>query len=323
MSAGGTGSSRHAGWDRVVCLAGGVGGARLVEGLVQCLSPEQLTVVVNTGDDLVHWGLQVCPDLDTIMYTLAGLAPVERGWGIEGETFAALDMMRTLGGEDWFQLGDRDLATHLRRTARLAEGAALHTVTAELFAALGVRHPVLPMSDAPRPTRVRTEEHGILGFQQWLVGLRGAPPATEILFGGSDDRPAPGVLEALEAAELVVLAPSNPYVSIDPILALDGVVAALMTRPVVALSPIVGGAAVKGPLGGMVRSLAGREPSPEAVCDHYGGLVDALVVEEGDGGDLDWLPVLETQTVMGGRADRARLARELLDFAARALREHR
>lgn len=323
MSAGGRGSSSPAPWGRVVCLAGGVGGARLVDGLVQCLGPEQLTVVVNTGDDLTHWGLQICPDLDTVMYTLAGLAPVDRGWGIEGETFAALGMMRSLGGPDWFQLGDRDLAVHLRRSERLAMGLSLSEVTGELCRALGVTHPVLPMSDTPRPTIIHTEEHGVLTFQEWLVRHRGGPTVSRVVLAGAHDAPAPGVLEAIEAAELVVLAPSNPYVSIDPILALAGVREALLGVPVVALSPIVHGAAVKGPLAGMIRSLSGREPCPEAVCDHYGGLVDALVVEQGDGGEIDWLPVLETQTVMGGREDRTRLAREVLDFAAARLRDAR
>ena len=306
-------------WSKVVCLAGGVGGARLVDGLAQALSPEQLTVVVNTGDDFEHWGLSICPDLDTVMYTLAGLAPVERGWGLEVESFEALGMMKRLGGEAWFNLGDRDLATHLRRTELLRSGAPLHRVTRELMVALGVTHPVLPMCDSPRPTFVHTVEHGVLSFQTWLVGHRGAPTVTRVELRGEHTAPAHGVLAALDEAELVVLAPSNPYVSIDPMLALDGVRERLRGKPVVALSPIVGGAAVKGPLAGMIRSMARREPSPQSVCDHYDGLVNALVVEHGDGEQVTGMPVWETATVMGGRADRTRLAQELLDFAWRSL----
>ncbi len=306
-------------WKRVVCLAGGVGGARLVDGLAQALSPEQLSTVVNTGDDFEHWGLSICPDLDTVMYTLSGLAHPGRGWGLERETFETLGMMKAYGAADWFSLGDRDLGTHLRRTQRLRHGAPLSTITPELFKALGVEHPVLPMSDAACPTFIDTEEHGVLSFQDWLVGHRGAPRVTEVQLRGAGAEAAPGVLEALEEAELIVLAPSNPYVSIDPILALAGVRDRVADTPVVALSPIVGGRAVKGPLAEMLPSLAGRKPSAGAVVDHYEGLVNAVVVESGDGPEVSGMPHLETATIMGGRADRTRLARELLAFAAQVL----
>ena len=292
---------------RVVALAGGVGGARLVDGLAACI--EDLVVVVNTGDDFEHWGLRVCPDLDTVMYTLAGLADPARGWGLQGESFRALAMMERYGAATWFGLGDGDLATHLRRTAWLDAGVPLSEVTARLCAALCVGPRLLPMAEDPRPTVVRTAE-GWLPFQQWLV-LHRAPPALEVRSEG-ERRPTAGVLEALEEADLVVLAPSNPYVSVDPILGLDGVRARLERCRVVGLSPIVGGRAVKGPLAAMIPALAGVPASAQAVLDHYGGLVDGFVVESGDSVSG---PFLATSTVMGGREDRARLARELLHFA--------
>ncbi len=301
---------------KVVALSGGVGGARLVHGLAQVLPAEDLTIIGNTGDDLEHWGLTVCPDLDTLMYTLSGLADEARGWGLEGETWEALARAKAMGMPDWFALGDRDLATHLARSAWLREGTSLAAVTARLCRAVGVRHPILPMSDAPCPTFVHTEAHGRLPFQHWLVRHR-APAVTAVEIA-RDQRPAAGVLDALRAADLVVLPPSNPYVSIDPILAVAGIRAAVAARPVVALSPIVCGRAVKGPLAAMVRELSGAEPGPAWLLDHYRGLIDALVVERGDAAGLS-VPALQTATVMGGAADRARLAAEVLQFGADAL----
>jgi len=301
---------------KVVALAGGVGGARLVDGLAQQLAPDTLTILVNTGDDFVHWGLHISPDLDTIMYTLAGLAHPTRGWGLATETFETLAAMERLGGPAWFRLGDRDLATHIRRTEQLHH-APLHAVTAELCQSLGVGHRVLPMSDAPCHTGIETEAYGLLSFQDWLVGRRGAPTVRKVHHGGAGADPAPGTLEAVRTADLVVLAPSNPYVSIDPILHCAEMRAAVSIRPVIALSPIVGGRAVKGPLAAMIPALAGRPASAQAVMDHYEGLVDAAVIETGD--VVSGLPTLGTQTIMGDRSDRARLAGELLGFAAREL----
>jgi len=299
-------------WRSVVALTGGVGGARLVDGLAQVVPPEALKVIVNTGDDFVHWGLTICPDLDTIMYTLAGLAHPDQGWGLAGETFHALAMVERYGGPAWFRLGDRDLGTHVERTQALARGETLTAITARLCKALGVGPRVLPMADAPRPTRIDTPG-GPLTFQDWLVRERGRPTVTRVWSEGAS-QPAPGVVEAIDAADVVVIGPSNPYVSIDPILGLDGVRAALARRPVIAVSPIVGGRAVKGPLAGMIESLAGRAPSAAAVAAHYGALLHGFVVEPGDGVGLR-VATRETPVVMRDRADRARLAREVLELA--------
>ncbi|MCB9561248.1 MAG: 2-phospho-L-lactate transferase [Kofleriaceae bacterium] len=296
---------------KVLALSGGVGGARLVDGLAAVVPADELTVVVNTGDDFVHWGLTICPDLDTVMYTLAGLAHPTQGWGVAGETFGALAMVERYGGPAWFRLGDRDLGTHLMRAAGLAAGRTLTAVTAELAGALGVGPRLLPMTDVARPTMLDTHD-GTLSFQDWLVGRRGAPVVTRVWWPGPA-RPTDAVLAAIDAADLIVVGPSNPYVSIDPILGLDGVRAALARRPVVAVSPIVAGRAVKGPLAGMIESLARRAPSPAAIAAHYGDLLDGLVIELGDDAPAG-LATLATATVMGDRGDRARLAAEVLAF---------
>jgi LPPG:FO 2-phospho-L-lactate transferase len=299
---------------RVVALSGGVGGARFLHGLARAVDPELLTILVNTGDDFEHWGLSISPDVDTVMYTLANLAHEERGWGLSEETFHALEMMRRYGGEDWFALGDRDLATHLLRSQALARGDTLTEVTARLCKALGVRPAVLPMADGPCRTRVDTKDHGTLSFQDWFVRHRAAPPVQRIWFEGC---PPPGarVLPALQSADLVVIGPSNPYVSIDPILHLPGVRSALSGAAVLAVSPIVKGHAVKGPLAGMIGELAGEAPTPRAIATHYGGMLAAMVVERGDEHHVAGIPVHGTETVMRTRDDSLRLAREVLSFA--------
>jgi LPPG:FO 2-phospho-L-lactate transferase len=311
---------------RVVFLSGGVGGARLLHGVAQALAglsargsarfdPGVLTAVVNTGDDFAHWGLWVCPDLDTVMYTLSELADEGRGWGLRDESFRALERMRALGAPGWFALGDRDLATHLWRSEALRAGQSLTEVTQELCARHAVGPRVLPMCDAPRATWIDTFEHGWLPFQRWLVEHR-APRVRRVEFRG-EARPSPQVRAALEQADLIVIGPSNPYVSVDPLLSLEGVRELVARKTVIALSPIVAGRAVKGPLAEMIASLAGREPSVSAIVDHYGGLLSGIVVEESDVADVRGLPCLGTRTVMGGKADRLRLARELLAFAER------
>ena len=316
---------------KVVYLSGGVGGARLAHGMARALSPAELTLVVNTGDDLWHWGLRICPDLDTVMYTLADLAAVERGWGLADESFGALSFVERYGGESWFQLGDRDLGTHIMRSQWLREGASLSTVAARLCAGLGVRHAILPMSELPCETMIETEQ-GTLGFQRWLVHGRAQQDVQRIWYrcehGAAGVPGAPAVLAALEAADLAVIGPSNPYVSIDPITALPGLRARLEARaahcPVVAVSPIVAGRAVKGPLAEMIPKLANRPASAAAVAAHYGSLVHGFVVENGDDVELrserPELEVLATHTVMRTRDERRMLADQVLALGRKLLR---
>jgi LPPG:FO 2-phospho-L-lactate transferase len=273
-------------------------------------------LIVNTGDDFSHWGLCVSPDLDTVMYALADVAAVERGWGLAGETFEALACVARYGGESWFQLGDRDLATHLMRTQWLREGQTLSAVTLRLCRALGVHTPILPMSDQPFETMIDTDT-GTLSFQHWLVAERAQRPVRRVWFRTADARATDAVLRALDSAQLVIIGPSNPYVSIDPILALPGVRERVAALPVVAVSPIVHGKAVKGPLAGMLQTLAALEPNPQSIAQHYAPLLHALVVERGDETTLTGLPVLATDTVMQTRADSRKLAERVLQFAQR------
>ncbi len=298
---------------RVVALSGGVGGARLLYGLSRVLAPERLACVVNTGDDLVHWGLHVSPDVDTVLYTLGDVGDEARGWGLAGETFRALAMMRRYGGDDWFALGDGDLATHLVRTEALGRGESLTRVTARLARGLGIGARILPMADAPCRTMIATDE-GALPFQRWFVARRAEPRVRGVSFEG--DAPAtPEVLAALAEADLVVIGPSNPYVSIDPILTRPGVREALAGKLVVAVSPIVGGKAVKGPLATMIPDLVGLAPGPDAIVRHYAGLLGGIVVEHGDEGEVTGCAVHAARTVMGDRDGSVRLAREVLAFA--------
>jgi LPPG:FO 2-phospho-L-lactate transferase len=297
----------------VVALAGGVGGARLVDGLDHALPSGSLTVVVNTGDDFQHWGLHISPDLDTVMYTLAGLSPEDRGWGIDGDTFHALAEARRRGVEEWFQLGDRDLVTHLSRSSGLASGHSLTGVTADLCKTLGVKRPILPMTDAPRPTSIVTQTGEELLFQEWLVKSRAVPGVREVRHQGTN-QPTQAVLDALTAADLVVICPSNPYVSIDPILTLTGVADAVRSATTVAVSPILNGQAVKGPLAAMLPEITGHEPSAEAVAMHYEGLLDGYAVHQGDAFATP-IPLLETNILIQSKEDRVRFAFELIEFA--------
>jgi LPPG:FO 2-phospho-L-lactate transferase len=298
---------------KVVALAGGIGGAKLIDGLVAITDPADLTVIVNTGDDFEHWGLYICPDLDTNMYWLSGLADYDRGWGLANESFNALERIASYGVDTWFQLGDRDLATHIARTEALKRGERLTDIVGRMYRGLGVEHRVVPMCDEPLRTVIDTRDAGTLSFQHWLVRERAKPAVRAVRFEGTR-APSDEVIDAIENADVAVIAPSNPYVSIDPILHLDGVGHALGRRPVVAVSPIVGGRAVKGPLAAMIEQLAGRAPCPAAVAAHYGPLVSAMVVERGDEADLD-IRAHASETVMRTRGDRERLARETLQLA--------
>ncbi len=306
----------------ILALAGGVGGAKLAKGLAELLGPNELTIVVNTGDDFEHLGMNISPDLDTVMYTLAGINDAMRGWGVAGESWNFMEHLEALGGETWFRLGDRDLATHVRRTLRLRDGETLSRVTQALCHSLAIRHRLVPMSDGPVPTRVHTDE-GVLSFQDYFVRRRAEPVVTRLEFAGAADASiAPAFRAALEHASLraVVICPSNPYLSIAPILALPGVRGALLNRrvPVIAVSPIVAGQAIKGPAAKIMREL-GTEPSSLTVAQFYEGLIDALVVDHADGALADEIErsgirCFVTASVMREPADRATLAREVIDF---------
>lgn len=268
---------------KVAALSGGVGGAKLALGLDRVLAPGELTLIANTGDDFRHHGLFVAPDIDTLVYTLSGLNDDERGWGLAGESWAFMSALERLGGETWFNLGDRDLAMHVLRAERLAAGETLSAITDRLRQQLGIQSRILPMSDAPAGTIVETLEHGALPFQRYFVERQSAPTVTGFRLGGDGAAPAPGVLAALADADVIAICPSNPFISIDPVLAVDGVRAGLKAAaaPVVAVSPIVGGEAIKGPTAKMFREL-GFVPSPAAVAERYRDFLDVMIVDERD-----------------------------------------
>jgi LPPG:FO 2-phospho-L-lactate transferase len=304
---------------QVVALAGGVGGARMADGLAQILPPDHLTVVVNVGDDFKHLGLRICPDLDTVCYTLAGLANPEMGWGREDESWKFLETLGVLGGPIWFKLGDRDLALHLERTERLYSGQPLSRVTYDLCKAMGINHRILPVTDEPVPTMVNTVG-GELPFQDYFVRQLCQPVVTGFRFSGIENaHPAPGVTEALRGADLVVLCPSNPWVSLDPILAVPGVREAISTHRVVGVSPIIGGQTIKGPAAKMYSEL-GIQPSALAVAQHFGSLLTGFVMDNEDVHQaeavqgLDILPYV-TNILMKTSPDRRRLAFEILEFS--------
>ena len=309
-----------------VALSGGVGGAKLALGLCDVLEdPGRLTVVANTGDDFEHLGLKVCPDLDTLTYTLAGLANPETGWGRAGESGAFMEALGALGGETWFFLGDKDLAIHVERTRRLRAGESLSAVTSDLCARLGIQARIVPMSDDPVPTIVETED-GPLAFQHYFVRERCRPRVLGFRYeGAAQARPSVGFLDALAAPDLgaVIICPSNPYISIDPILAVPNVRAALEAcrAPVIAVSPIIGGQAVKGPTAKMMAER-GIAPSAAAIAEHYAGLIDGFVLDEADRGEAAAIAaagvaVEVTATMMTAREEKQALAHAVLAFAER------
>ena len=304
----------------VLALAGGVGGAKLAEGLAAILPPGALTVAVNVGDDFEHLGLHISPDIDTVTYTLAGLNNQEQGWGLEGETWNFIAALERLGGESWFRVGDRDIATHIERTRRL-KTETLSAVTADFAFRLGIQQKIVPVSDDPVRTMVQTDQ-GLLAFQDYFVRLRCAPKVEKLQFPGIEGmKPSAGLLTALSAPDLeaIVICPSNPFLSILPILSIPDIRQALEQRnaPLIAVSPIIGGAAVKGPAAKIMDEL-GWTVSSMGVAGFYGTLLDGLMIDRVDAHlapEIDGSEVLVGDTMMRNSEDRRRVAAEVLAFA--------
>lgn len=306
----------------IVALSGGVGGAKFAEGLYQALPSGSLTVCVNTGDDFTAFGLSISPDLDTVCYALAAMANPETGWGQSGESWTVLNAIRNLGGPDWFQLGDKDLATHLERTRLLEGGSTLSEITRQFCEKWHVRAGIFPMSDSPVRTMVQTKEFGEIPFQEYFVQRKCEPQVTGFSFLGIEKAaPSEELLSSLERADFILIGPSNPLVSIDPILCIPQVRERIAKKKVIAISPIVGGKALKGPLAKMYAEL-GMDPSPLSVAQHYRNIVDGFVIDVQDrrfSKELaHWdIITLVTDTVMKAGQDRKRLAEDVLDFAKR------
>jgi LPPG:FO 2-phospho-L-lactate transferase len=298
---------------RITVLAGGLGGSRCVDALARAAGPEQVTAIGNVGDDLEMWGLHVSPDLDTIMYTLAGLLDEERGWGVRGDTYQAMAVAEQAGRETWFTLGDQDAGVHILRTRMLKKGEPLSTVTQKLAEGLGVGVQLLPATDDRLRTKIQTPE-GEIDFQDWFVRRRHADRVDGVRFeGAGESRPASGVVEAIAAADVVVIAPSNPFVSIQPILAVPGIEKALREKRVAAISPLVGGKALRGPLAEMMASL-GHEPGAAGVRARYGDLVSVFVLDPEDAALADEIPgAVVADTVMVLPERRAEVGRGLLE----------
>jgi LPPG:FO 2-phospho-L-lactate transferase len=306
--------------DLIVALSGGIGGAKLALGLSRVMPPDNLLVVANVGDDFEHFGLHISPDADTLMYTLAGLDNKNLGWGRQDETWSFMETLATLGGEDWFRLGDRDLAVHVERTRRLRAGEPLSAITADFCRRLGVGPRVLPATDDRLRTRLRTDE-GWLDFQDYFVRLQCRPVLRELAFVGAESaRPHPDLLEALrdERLRAVIICPSNPFISVEPILAVPGIREALSaaSAPIVAISPIIGGRAIKGPTAKMMTEL-GMRPSAAAVAERYGDLLDGYVMDVVDVEDAAHVvpKVTLAPTLMTNLVEREELARVVLKAA--------
>jgi LPPG:FO 2-phospho-L-lactate transferase len=303
---------------RVVAISGGIGGAKLALGLYHALPADSLMVACNTGDDFEHLGLSISPDMDTVLYTLAGIANPETGWGRVGETWTFMEALESLGGETWFRLGDADLALHVERTRRLQAGESLSSISGDLCTRLGVRARIVPMSDQPVRTLVHTDD-GILPFQRYFVQNRCEPKVTGFTFHGAGDaHPSLPLWEALisESLEAVIICPSNPFISIDPILAVPGLRGAIADcgAPVIAISPIIAGKAVKGPTAKMMSEL-GIPESARAVAEHYEGLLTGFVLDDADRIQISSLSCMHTRILMESEEDRVELARQVLAFA--------
>jgi LPPG:FO 2-phospho-L-lactate transferase len=309
---------------KVLAICGGVGGAKLALGLQHVLG-ERLTVVVNVADDFIHRGLKICPDLDTVLYTLGGLSDEQKGWGRSGETWNFMEASKSLGAESWFLLGDRDLAVHVERTRRLAGGESLTSIVKSLSTSFGIPARILPVTDDVVQTVLDTNI-GRLEFQRYFVEHRCEPNVTRVSFeGAADARLSPSVSKAFDDDDLtaIIVCPSNPYLSVDPILAIPEFRQKLAERrvPAVAISPLIGGRAVKGPTAKLMQEL-GIASTSKAIADHYHGLIDGLIVDSADAGDADsaGLPVLVTQTLMVDINSRVALARSAIMFAERLSR---
>ena len=302
----------------IVVLTGGVGGAKLVRGLCLALPPERVCAIVNTGDDFRHLGLHVSPDIDTLLYTLSGKSNQTQGWGRQNETWTFMEAAASLGAPKWFNLGDGDLALHVLRSARLAIGEPLSSIIADFAVAWGIKARMLPMSDEPVATIVDTEE-GALEFQRYFVERQCAPRAFAVRFRGAPSaEPAPGVLQAISTASAIFIAPSNPYLSVDPILAVPGLKAALRTAhaPVIAVSPIVGGNAVKGPTAKLMQEF-GLSVTNQSIAAHYADVLDGLLIDESDSAPEGDLPIAASRTLMKSDEDRFRVAEAALALAQR------
>lgn len=308
--------------ERVLLLVGGVGGAKLAHGLAQILPPDALTAIVNTGDDFWHYGLRVCPDMDTVMYTLGGVVDPANGWGVREDTAHMLDALRRYGEQPWFRLGDQDMATHLLRTEALRRVESLTGITRRLSAALGIQPAILPMTDAEVATIIDTEEHGELAFQEYFVRYRWQPRVKGIRFAGAEHASiTDAIADAFKAADLMLIAPSNPWLSIAPILSVPGMRDLLYERrvPCVALTPIIGGAAVKGPTAKIMCEL-GLEVSAETIARFYDGLIDAFIYDAGDPEPrIDGIRMVGMDALMRSEPDRARLAGEMLRWIGETL----
>ena len=309
---------------RILAISGGIGGAKLADGLYRTRAPGSLGVVVNTGDDFEHLGLSICPDIDTVTYTLSGTVNRDTGWGRADETWHGMDTLASLGAPTWFRLGDRDLGLHIARTARLQEGESLSAITAQIGTALGIDAEIMPVSDQPIRTRVETQD-GPLAFQNYFVAQRCEPVAVGFRYDGASSATlGSGARRWLddETVLAIVLCPSNPWLSIAPMLACNDFRSRLETRkaPLIAVSPLIGGEAVKGPTAKLMREL-GLNVTNATIADYYRGLVDGFVIDEQDAGDQATLErefdmqVMVTRTLMRTDADRARLAREVVEFA--------
>ncbi len=305
----------------ITCLAGGVGAARFLEGLARVVPPEKITVIVNTADDLQYLGLHVSPDIDSVTYALAGIADVEKGWGIQQDTYNCMEQLAKYSAETWFRIGDRDFATHLLRTAFLQQGFTLSEVTEKMRSTLGVKVAILPMSDDPVSTKIKTPD-GTLEFQEYFVKRRFQDKVVDVTYqGASNATPAPGVLSAIDKTELIILCPSNPILSIGPILALPDIRKAVAKThaKIVGISPIVGGRSIKGPLDRMMENLS-LEVSPFGVAQLYKGLMRGFVIDEVDRSispriEEIGMKVISTRTIMDSQEAKVRLAEETLKLA--------